>query len=407
MTMRPLTFSDDKGNEQEWLPGGPRPALDAVREFMDQRRGDGSAAVRIEDEENQEALVLLFDEGAVCRVEGAQQPRTEYRLVTNDSGYRDQIANFVRGGFSALDRHGPWLPDTAALARARLEAEFDGSVLRRTHPRDLRRRLEVLTRVDGREPVTAGEVARLGFGNGDGDTVNAWLAADGRALVVTFDRTSTLNPFDDAGAHAAALYDGVPADLLALVRDVPETDTTLNVPHPDGGTLVAATGVFHFSGPCAMADGLVTRLQETGSGIEDTGVGRLLEGFLVMTDFTPAAVAEAAGWWSAEDVTRGFAATAATPASGQEQSVTAPLDQEAVDRFCKIWADSGYNDRWDVHYVLFDSCTLEETSEDRDELLGLIGTLGLERVDTPPGAADGEVWVRTDPRIDAELGNWA
>ncbi|MFI7366127.1 DUF6357 family protein [Streptomyces sp. NPDC050149] len=408
--MRPLTFSDDKGNEQKWLPGGPRPAPDAIRDFMDQRRDDGSTSVRIEDEENEESLVLLFDDGAVCRVKGTQSPRTEYRLVTNDSGYRNQIAHFVRGGFGALDLYGPWLPDTAALARARLEVEFDGSVLRRTHPRDLRRRLEVLTRVDGREPVTAGEVTHLGFGNGNGDTVNAWLAADGRALVVTFDRTSALNPLDDAGEHAAALYDGVPADLLALVRDASETDTTLNVPHPDGGTLVAATGVFHFSGPCAMADGLVTRLQEAGLGIEDTGVGRLLEGFLVMTDFTPAAVAEAAEWWSAEDVARGFAATPATPAAsapGQEQSVTAPLDQETVDRFCRIWADSGYNDRWDVHYVLFDGCTLEETSEDRDELLGLIRTLGLVHVDTPPGASDGEVWVRTDPRIDSELGNWA
>lgn len=410
MTMRPLTFSDDKGNEQKWLPGGPGPALGAIRDFMDQRRGDGSTSVRIEDAENEEALVLLFDDGAVCRVKGTQDPRTEYRLVTNDSGYRDQIANFVRAGFSALDRHGPWLPDTAALARARLEDAFDGSVLRRTHPRELRRRLEVLTRADGREPVTAGEVTHLGFGNGNGDTVNAWLAADGRALVVTFDPTSALNPLDDAGAHAAALYEGVPADLLALVRDVPATDTTLNVPHPDGGTLVAATGVFHFSGPCAMADGLVTRLQEAGLGIEDTGVGRLLEGFLVMRDFAPAAVAEAAEWWTAEDVARGFAATTATtatPAPGQEQSVTAPLDRDSVDRFCTIWADSGYNDRWDVHYVLFDGCTLEETSEDRDELLELIRTLGLVRVDTPPGAADGEVWVRTDPRIDSELGNWA
>lgn len=414
--MRPLTFSDDKGNEQKWLPGGPGTAPDAFRDFMEQRRGDGSTSVRIEDAENEEVLVLLFDDGAVCRVKGAQDPRTEYRLVTNDSGYRNQIANFVRGGFSALDLYGPWLPDTAALARARLEAAFDGSVLRRTHPRELRRRLEVLTRVDGREPVTAGEVTHLGFGNGNGDTVNAWLAADGRALVVTFDRTSALNPLDDAGAHAASLYDGVPADLLALVRDVPETDTTLNVPHPDGGTLVAATGVFHFSGPCAMTDGLATRLQEAGLGIEDTGVVRLLERFLVMTDFAPAPVAEAAEWWSAEDVARGFAATtattattasAATAAPGQEQSVTAPLDQETVDRFCRIWADSGYNDRWDVHYVLFDGCTLEETGEDRDELLGLIGTLGLVRVDTPPGAADGEVWVRTDPRIDSELGNWA
>ncbi|WP_264302815.1 DUF6357 family protein [Streptomyces poriferorum] len=223
-TTRPLSFSDDKGNEQKWLPDGPRPALDAFREFMDQRRRDGSTSLSIEDEENEEALVLLFDGGAVCRV------------------------------------------------------EFDGSVLRRTHPRDLRHRLEILTRVDGREPATDGEVTHLGFGNGDGDTVNAWLAADGRALVVTFDRTSVLNPLDHAGAHAASLYDGVPADLLALVRDVPETETTLNVPHPDGGTRVAATGVFHFSGPCAMADGMVTRLQEAGSDIEGTGVGRATAG---------------------------------------------------------------------------------------------------------------------------------
>lgn len=50
-----------------------------------------------------------------------------------------------------------------------------------------------------------------------------------------------------------------------------DAEATLNVPHPDGGTLVAATGVFHFSGPCAMADGPVTRLRGTGLGIEATG----------------------------------------------------------------------------------------------------------------------------------------
>ncbi|MFE5239502.1 MULTISPECIES: DUF6357 family protein [unclassified Streptomyces] len=401
--MRPLTFSDDKGNEEAWLPGGPLSVVDAIREFMDQHLDDDSTSLRIEDEGSEEALVLLFDGGAVCRVKGAQSPRTEYRLVTHASAYGTQIAQFVRGGFIALDRHGPWLPDIAALGRARLRNEFDASVLRRTHPRELRRRLEVLTRVDGREPATAGEVTHLGFGNGDGDTVNAWFAADARALVVTYDHTSALISPDDARAHAE-LYDGVPADVLAPVRDVPETATTRNVPHPDGGTLVAATGVFHFSGPCAMADGLLTRLQEARLGIEDTGVDRLLERFLAMKDFTPGAVAEAAEWWSADDVARGFAATAALE---EAQSASARLDQDALDRFCRIWADSGYNDRWDVHYVLFDSRTLEEAGETRDELLSLIRTLGLERVDAPPGAADGEVWVRTDPRIDSELERWS
>ncbi|XVS66451.1 DUF6357 family protein [Actinosynnema sp. CA-299493] len=282
-----------------------------------------------------------------------------------------------------------------------LRHEFDGSVLRRTHPRELRRRLEVLTHVDGREPIATDGVTHLGFGNGGGDTVNAWFTADGRGLVVTFDHAGALDSTDDPHAQAA-LYEGMPADLLALVRDVPPTETTLVVPHPDGGTLVAATGIFTFAGPCAMADGLVSRLQAARLDVADTGVGRLLDGFLTVEDFTPAAVAEAARWWSAEDIARGFAAT-----SGRERSATAPLDREAVDRFCRIWADSGYNDRWDVHYVLFDGDTLEEAGEARDELLGLVRTLGLERVDAPPGAATGEVWVRTDPRIDAELGHWS
>ncbi|MFF7037019.1 hypothetical protein [Streptomyces griseus] len=83
------------------------------------------------------------------------------------------------------------------------------------------------------------------------------------------------------------------------------------------------------------------------------------------------------------------------------------LDQETVDRFCKIWADTGFNDPADEHYVLFDGYTLDEDPEARAELLTLVRTLGLEHVDNPPGAAAGEVWVRTDPRIDAELGNWA
>ncbi|MCX2946822.1 DUF6357 family protein [Lentzea sp. NEAU-D7] len=421
--MRQLTFSDDRDTEQRWRPGDPQPAVDAFLDFVARHRDAGNSSFCMEDEENEEALLFLFEIAAICRVKGAENPRTEYRVVTGSGDYRAQASHFVGGGFSALDLHGPWLPDAESFLRARsehlsrrasrnaareevadergkaLRSEFDESVLRRTHPRELRRRLEVLSRIDGHEPTTVDGVTHFGYGNGD--TVNAWFTAAGRGLVVTFDRSSTLNLADDAGAQAA-LYDGVPAELLALVRNAPDTATTLTVPHPDGGTQVAATGVFAFSGPCAMAEGLVTRLRETGSGIEDTGVGRLLEGFLAVRDFTPDAVAETVSWWSADDIAKGFAA-----APQRARSETEPLGREAVDSFCRIWADSGYNDRWDVHHVLFDSHTLEEAGEARDDLLRLVETLGLELVDTPPGAASGEVWVRTDPRIDAELGNWA
>ncbi|MCG8925885.1 DUF6357 family protein [Lentzea sp. CC55] len=416
--MGPLTFSDNQGNEQEWLPEGNESAADAFLEFVARHRGADNTTFAMEDAASEETLMFEVGIGAVCRVKGWQDPHTEYRVVADSGDHRTLAAEFARGGFAALDPHGPWLPDAETFVQARsaqlerraareagrgrdeeLRSEFDRSVLRRTHPRELRRRLEVLTRVDGREPVTASGVTHYGYGTGD--TVNAWFTADGRGLVLTFDRISPLSSTVDSRAQAA-LYDGVPADLLALVRNAPRTGTTLDVPHPDGGTVVAATGIFTFSGPCAMADGLVRRLREDGLGIEDTGAGRLLERFLTARDFTPATVVEAGRWWSQEDIAKGFAAT---PAPDEAQA--APLDREALTGFCQVWADCGYNDRWDVHYVLFDSCTLEEAGPDRDELLELVRTLGLERVDAPPGAATGEVWVRTDPRIDAELGNWS
>ncbi|MFD4636406.1 DUF6357 family protein [Lentzea sp. NPDC058436] len=415
--MRPLSFSDDQDNEQEWLPGGSQSAAESFLEFVARHRGADNTSFSMEDAAAEEALVFMLDIGAICRVRGWENPHTEFRVVTNSGDHLTQAAEFARGGFAALDLHGPWLPDADSFLQARsahlaqravhgaprggaerdrgrdeLRSEFDRSVLRRTHPREVRRRLEVLTRIDGREPVTVSGVTHYGYG-----TVNAWFAADGRGLVLTFDSSSVLGSTEDTRAQAA-LYDGVPADLLALVRNVP--GTTLTVPHPDGGTVVAATGIFTFSGPCAMADGLVTRLHEEGLGIEATGAGRLLEPFLELRDFTPAAVAEAGERWSPEDVARGFAA-----APAPEQA--APLDREALTSFCKIWADTGYNDRWDVHYVLFDSRTIEEVGAAREDLLGLVRTLGLERVDAPPAAATGEVWVRTDPRIDAELGNWS
>ncbi|MFD0556462.1 hypothetical protein FB566_1702 [Stackebrandtia endophytica] len=393
--MRPLTFSDGKENRQQWLPGGDQSASAAFQEFVDQHRGDDNGSFRVEDEET--ALVLGFDTRTISRVDGS---RTEYRLATNNGDYRSLVLNFARAGFGALDDRGPWLPDVASLTRAKLRFEFDGSVLRATHPRELCFRLEVLTRIDGREPVTVDGVTHYGFGNGAGDTVNAWFTDDGRGLVVTFDHNGELNFYEDGPAQAA-LYEGVPDDLLGLVRNVPETDTMLSALLPDGTELVVASGVFHFSGPCAMADGLVSWLQKSGLDTTDTGIDWLLESFLALRDFSPATVAETVAWWSIEAIEKGFAET-----SAPDTELT-PFDQDTVDRFCKIWADSGYNDRGDVHYILFDGYTIEDAGDAYTELLGLIESLGLVRVDSPSTSPDGEVWVRTDPRIDAELEHWS
>ncbi|GAB2607114.1 hypothetical protein [Pseudactinotalea suaedae] len=86
------------------------------------------------------------------------------------------------------------------------------------------------------------------------------------------------------------------------------------------------------------------------------------------------------------------------------------LDRALLTTFYKAWADHGYveyaSDE-EQYYVLFDSMTTEDAGAARAELITVIQALGLEIVDTPESASAGEVWVRADPRVDAELEQWA
>ena len=59
------------------------------------------------------------------------------------------------------------------------------------------------------------------------------------------------------------------------------------------------------------------------------------------------------------------------------------------------------------HCVFFDSHGLARDSIERAEVLALLAFLGMQPVSAPDGSADGEVWVRLDERLDAELDRWA
>lgn len=122
-------------------------------------------------------------------------------------------------------------------------------------------------------------------------------------------------------------------------------------------------------------------------------------------EFTAEALTSAAFGWDRSAIETAFAARDDIP----QPPANGPVDQQAVDRFCQIWADQGYHEYapGSAHYVFLDGCPIEEETELRAELLTLVQTLGLERTDTPPGREDGEVWVRTVPFIDAELGRWS
>ncbi|MFF4248709.1 DUF6357 family protein [Streptomyces sp. NPDC001822] len=92
---------------------------------------------------------------------------------------------------------------------------------------------------------------------------------------------------------------------------------------------------------------------------------------------------------------------------GATRAATITTEAAAIEAVARIWADSGVVDASDQYYVFFDSHDVDDDRAERAELLKLIEFLGMKRVDPPAEAADGEVWVRTDTRLDAELERWS
>lgn len=92
---------------------------------------------------------------------------------------------------------------------------------------------------------------------------------------------------------------------------------------------------------------------------------------------------------------------------GATRAATITTESAAIEEIARIWADSGTVDPGNQYYVFFDSHDAGDDRAERAELLKLIEFLGIERVDAPAEAADGEVWVRTDPRLDVEFERWS
>ncbi|MEU9862492.1 hypothetical protein AB0D99_16635 [Streptomyces sp. NPDC047971] len=92
---------------------------------------------------------------------------------------------------------------------------------------------------------------------------------------------------------------------------------------------------------------------------------------------------------------------------GAARAATFTTEAGAIEEVARIWGDSGIVDPSDQYYVFFDGHDVDDDRAERAELLQLIEFLGVERVDAPAGAAAGEVWVRTDPRLVMACARWS
>lgn len=98
---------------------------------------------------------------------------------------------------------------------------------------------------------------------------------------------------------------------------------------------------------------------------------------------------------------------ASPEARGAARAASFTTEAAAIEEVARIWADSGIVDPSDRYYVFFDSHDMDDDRAERAELLTLVEFLGLERVAAPAEAADGEIGVRTEPRLDVEFAMWS
>lgn len=92
---------------------------------------------------------------------------------------------------------------------------------------------------------------------------------------------------------------------------------------------------------------------------------------------------------------------------GAARAASITTETAALEEIGRIWADSGCVDPSDRYYVFFESQGADADRAERAVVLGLIEFLGLERADAPSDAAEGEIWVRTDPRLRAAITRWS
>ncbi|MFC9932020.1 hypothetical protein [Streptomyces sp. NPDC127190] len=182
--------------------------------------------------------------------------------------------------------------------------------LRATPLGEVRRRAAIVDRVAEVAPVEVAGAQRYAWNDGGGQSAVWYFTPDDRALLLTFDHESPLNLYaedeDTAYPLQRSFYDGVPEELLRLVRNQPENYESLNIRDPKSGdTLLYAGGVFWYDGSrWQLPEGLTGYCEREHLDLfNDSGFDYCLDTYLFGRDFTPESLVDhlaEEGWYEDE-----------------------------------------------------------------------------------------------------------
>lgn len=161
---------------------------------------------------------------------------------------------------------------------------------------ELKRRAAIVEELTDACGPNVGSATRYAWNDGGGQSAVWYFVPDGRALLLTFDHETALNLYA-VGDYALqeSLYDGVPEDLVRLVRDRPENYESLNLKDEEtGATIHYAGGVFWYDGEqWRPSDGLMAHCERRGLDMYgESGFGFCLNNYFLEREFTPEAVVE-------------------------------------------------------------------------------------------------------------------
>ncbi|MFD1833253.1 hypothetical protein ACFSJS_26970 [Streptomyces desertarenae] len=159
---------------------------------------------------------------------------------------------------------------------------------------EVRRRAAIVDELAGVEPVAVTGARRPAWNDRGGQSAVWYFAEDGRVLLLTFDHESELNLYAEGDfALQESLYEGVPASLVALVRDRPENYESLNLADSaTGRTIHCAGGVFWCDGArWHVSDGLAEYCRREDVDLfGESGFDYCLDAYRFGRDFTPEAI---------------------------------------------------------------------------------------------------------------------